>query len=90
MIGVWPHANDQGAWELGFQPASDLANSLKDKLVYIVAADPAGDDPSLAEALKSARAVIVQELFLTETAKLAQVVLPAQAYTERDGSFTSG
>jgi NADH-quinone oxidoreductase subunit G len=55
-----------------------------------VAADPAGDDPKLAEALKGAATVIVQELFLTETAKLADIVLPAQAYTERDGSFTSG
>ncbi len=90
LIGVWPHANDQGAWEMGFQPASDLVKTLKDKVVYIVAADPAGDDPNLAEALKGARAVIVQELFLTETAKLADVVLPAQAYIERDGSFTSG
>ena len=90
LIGVWPHANDQAAWELGFKPASDLASTLKDKLVYVVAADPAGDDPELAEALKSAKAVIVQELFLTETAKLADVVLPAQAYAERDGSFTSG
>jgi NADH-quinone oxidoreductase subunit G len=90
LIGVWPHANDQGAWELGFQPASDLVKTLKDKAVYIVAADPVGDDPKLAEALKGARSVIVQELFLTETAKLADVVLPAQAYTEREGSFTSG
>jgi NADH-quinone oxidoreductase subunit G len=89
LIGVWPHANDQGAWELGFQPATDLADTLKGKVVYIVAADPAGDDPQLVEALKSASAVIVQELFLTETAKLADIVLPAQAYTERDGSFTS-
>ena len=56
----------------------------------MVAADPVGDDPKLAEALKGAATVIVQELFLTETAKLADVVLPAQAYTERDGSFTSG
>ena len=90
LIGVWPHANDQGAWELGFQPAANLAETLKDKVVYVVAADPAGEDPSLAEALKGARSLIVQELFLTETAKLADVVLPAQAYTERDGSFTSG
>ncbi len=90
LIGVWPHANDQGAWELGFQPASDLANRLAGKIVYAVAADPAGDDPKLAEALKGAATVIVQELFLTETAKLADIVLPAQAYTERDGSFTSG
>ena len=90
LIGVWPHANDQGAWEMGFQPASELAKTLKDKAVFIVAADPAGDDPKLAGALKGAKTVIVQELFLTETAKLAQVVLPAQAYTERDGTFTSG
>jgi NADH-quinone oxidoreductase subunit G len=90
LIGVWPHANDQGAWELGFRSASDLVGTLKDKVVYIVAADPAGDDPRLAEALQGASSVIVQELFLTETARLADVVLPAQAYTERDGSFTSG
>ncbi len=31
----------------------------------------------------------MQELFLTETASLADVVLPAQPYTEREGSFTS-
>ena len=90
LIGVWPHANDQGAWELGFRPAPDLAGALKDKVVYVVAADPVGDDPSLAPALQAAKSVIVQELFLTETAKLADVLLPAQAYTERDGSFTSG
>jgi NADH-quinone oxidoreductase subunit G len=40
--------------------------------------------------LKEAKFIVVQELFLTDTARLADVVLPAQAYTERDGSFTSG
>jgi NADH-quinone oxidoreductase subunit G len=90
LIGVWPRANDQGAWELGFQPADDLAGLLKDKAVYVVAADPAGDDPQLEAALGGAKFVAVQELFLTETARLADVVLPAQAYTEREGSFTSG
>ncbi len=90
LIGVWPRANDQGAWELGFQPADNLARLLKGKTVYVVAADPAGDDPELEAALKGAKFVAVQDLFLTETAKLADVVLPAQAYTEREGSFTSG
>jgi NADH-quinone oxidoreductase subunit G len=90
LIGVWPRANDQGAWELGFQPADNLDELLKDKTVYIVAADPAGDDPTLKAALKGAKFVAVQELFLTETAKLADIILPAQAYTEREGSFTSG
>ncbi|MCX6634261.1 MAG: NADH-quinone oxidoreductase subunit NuoG, partial [Acidobacteria bacterium] len=90
LIGVWPRTNDQGAWELGFQPADNLGKLLKGKTVYVVAADPAGDDPKLEAALKGAKFVAVQELFLTETAKLADVVLPAQAYTEREGSFTSG
>ena len=34
--------------------------------------------------------VVVQDLFETESAKLADVVLPAQAYTEREGTFVSG
>jgi NADH-quinone oxidoreductase subunit G len=55
-----------------------------------LAADPVGDDPQMAAALKGARFVAVQELFLTETARLADVVLPVQAYTEREGSFTTG
>jgi NADH-quinone oxidoreductase subunit G len=90
LIGIWPRANDQGAWELGFKPVDNLVGLFKDKVVYIVAADPVGDDPKLGTALKEAKFVAVQELFLTETAKLADVVLPAQAYTEREGSYTSG
>jgi NADH-quinone oxidoreductase subunit G len=90
LIGVWQRPNDQGAWELGFRPEPNLAAALKGKTVYIAAADPAGDDPALARALKGARAVIVQDLFQTATAGLAEVVLPAQAYTERGGTYTSG
>lgn len=90
VIAVWPRANDEGAWELGFRPEPDLASALKGKTVYIAGADPAGDDPVLAEALKSAKAIIVQEILSTPTADLAQVVLAAQAYTEREGTFTSG
>jgi NADH-quinone oxidoreductase subunit G len=91
LIGVWSRANDQGAWDMGFRPLPDLEGALKGaRVLYIAAADPAGDDPALAEAVKSARTVIVQELFLTETAKLADVVLPAQSVAEREGTFTSG
>lgn len=90
LIGVWRRANDQGAWELGYRSVENLAQAVQGKVVYIAAADPAGDDPHLAEALQQAEAVIVQELFLTETAKLAEVVFPAQAFSERDGSYTSG
>lgn len=90
LVGVWQRANDQGAWEMGFRPQADLAKALKGKTVYVAAADPAGDDPALAKALEGAAFVIAQELFRTATVELADVVLPAQAYTERDGSFTSG
>ncbi|MGE5251292.1 MAG: NADH-quinone oxidoreductase subunit NuoG [Bacteroidota bacterium] len=90
LIGVWPRANDQGAWELGWRPEPDLAALLKEKTVYIAGADPAGDDPALAEALKAASFVIVQELLGTPTTAMADIVLPAQAYSEREGTYTSG
>ncbi len=91
LVGVWPKANLQGAFDMGFAPADDLAGLLAGAgVVYIAAADPAGDDPALAEALDRAEFVIVQELFLTETARQADLVLPVQSFIEREGSFTSG
>lgn len=90
LIGVWQRANDQGAFEVGFRPAADLEKALKGKAVYIVGADPVGDDPSLAKALKNAKFVAVQELRDTATTEIADVVFPAQAFTEREGTFVSG
>jgi NADH-quinone oxidoreductase subunit G len=90
LIGVWGRANDQGAWEIGFETSDDLAEDLKGAAVYVAGADPAGDDPALAKALKSAKFLVVQDISLTATAGLADVVLPAQAVTEREGTFTSG
>lgn len=90
LIGVWERANDQGAWELGFSVADDLAQALSGKTVYLVGVDPVHDDPKLAEALKSAAFVVVQDVMETATTDIANVVLPAQAFTEREGTFTSG
>jgi NADH-quinone oxidoreductase subunit G len=91
LIGVWPRANTQGAWDMGFQPVDDLEQLVRSqKSLYIVAADPAGDDPALVDAINSADFLVVQELFLTETAKLADVVLPAQSFIEREGTLTNG
>jgi NADH-quinone oxidoreductase subunit G len=93
LIGVWSRANDQGAWDVGLRPASDLRTALGDaKAIYIAAADPFGDDPSLVCTLREPLPafLVVQELYLTETACRADVVFPAQAYTEREGTFTSG
>ena len=91
LIGVWSRANDQGAWEMGLRPLPDLQAALQQfESIYIAGADPVGDDPSLTDTFKEARFVVVQDLFLTETAKLADVVLPTQPFTEREGTFTNG
>jgi NADH-quinone oxidoreductase subunit G len=90
LIGVWGRANDQGAWEMGFEVEEDLAKVLKGKSVYIVGADLVADDPKLAKALEGAEFVAVQDVMETATTEIANVVLPAQAFTEREGTMTSG
>ena len=91
LIGVWQRANDQGAWEVGFRPEENL-QAVFDKAdaVYIAGADPFGDGMLKIKNAKRKPFIVVQDLFETETAKIANVVLPAQACTERDGTFTSG
>ncbi len=91
LVAAWLRANDQGAWELGWRPSADLLDSLNQaKTLYIVAADPVGDDPAFLSVFGGDKFVIVQDLYLSQTARLADVVLPAQSWIERDGTFTSG
>ncbi|MBL0345355.1 molybdopterin-dependent oxidoreductase [Candidatus Villigracilis affinis] len=90
LVAVWERVNDQGAWEIGFRPEPDLEKALKGKVVYIAGADPVGDDPALAKALKGAKFVAVQDILETATNRSCRCGIPAQAYTEREGTFTSG
>ncbi len=88
LIAVWSRTNDQGAWDMGFRPLPDLKQAMASaKVLYVVAADPAGDNPNMAE---TGDFLVVQEMFLTDTAKLADVVLPVLAFTEREGTYTNG
>ncbi|MFZ6026370.1 MAG: NADH-quinone oxidoreductase subunit NuoG [Chloroflexota bacterium] len=93
LIGVWSRANEQGAWDMGLRPPANLHEALKTaRGIYLAGADPFGDIPALLATLHEPLPtfMVVQDLFLTESAKRADVVLPAQAYTEREGTFTSG
>ncbi len=59
------------------------------RAMLLMAADPVGDDPSARYAIQGLDFLIVQELFMTPTAELADVVLPATSWAERDGTFTA-
>jgi formate dehydrogenase alpha subunit len=62
------------------------------KMLYIMGENPLVSDPDLnhvKHALESTEFLIVQDIFLTETAQLADVVLPAAAFAEKDGTFTN-
>ena len=66
--------------------------SGKIKALYIMGKDVLTDFPDreLAQkALETVPSLIVQDLFLTETGKLASVFLPACSFIEKDGSFTN-
>jgi len=91
LVAVWPRANEQGAWELGIRPVSDMKDAVQQsKALYLAGVDLVGDNQTYADIVKEVNFVVVQELFLTDTAKLANVVLPVLAQTEREGSYTSG
>jgi NADH-quinone oxidoreductase subunit G len=90
LIGVWPNANTQGAWDMGLRPRDVDSLFAGATAAWIAAADPVGDGLLSADALRAAGFVVVQELFLTETAQAADVVLPAAAWAEREGSYTNG
>jgi formate dehydrogenase major subunit len=62
------------------------------KAMYIEGENPAMSDPDAhhaREALAKLEHLVVQDIFLTETAFHADVVLPASAFPEKDGTFTN-
>ena len=70
----------------------EQAKSGKVKGMYIVGENPVLGFPNSAlvrEALASLDFLVVQDIFLTDTAKLANVVLPAASFAEKDGTFTN-
>lgn len=63
------------------------------KAMWVMGEDMAQSDPNtnkVIKALESLELLVVQELFMTETAKLAHVVLPGASFLEKEGTFTNG
>src|SRR4030095_15135992 len=62
------------------------------KGMYVMGENPAMSDPDANHARESLAALdhlVVQDIFLTETAYLADVILPAGAFPEKTGTFTN-
>ncbi len=60
--------------------------------LYVMGENPMLSEPDLnhaREALTKLELLVVQDIFLTETAQLADVILPAAGFAEKDGTFTN-
>src|SRR4029077_20623999 len=93
-------ANLERVWcaEIPFEPGADFdaMMDLCDRgamgALYVVGSDPLMTYPDrqfVKRALGEANLLIVQDAFLTDTASLADVVLPAAGYGEESGTFTN-
>jgi formate dehydrogenase alpha subunit len=89
------------AWGVPDLPVSDgmtvnrmisKAHSGDLKALYVIGENPLAVDPDpdpIRQSLKNLALLIVQDIFLTETAKLADVVLPSSCFAEKNGTFTN-
>ncbi|MCK9200645.1 MAG: formate dehydrogenase subunit alpha [Gallionella sp.] len=91
----------ENAWGASLQsePGLRIPNMLEAALdgsfkgLYCQGEDPAQSDPNtqhVQAALAAMECVVVQDLFLNETAKYAHVFLPGASFLEKDGTFTNG
>ena len=70
----------------------DGALAGKVRALYVMGENPVISDPDTghtAKALNALELLIVQDIFLTETAELAHVVLPGTSFAEKVGTFTN-
>ena len=71
----------------------DAAIDGRLKALWLMGEDVVQTDPDsehVKEAMNSLEFLVVQELFMTETAKFANVILPAASFLEKSGTFTNG
>lgn len=81
--------------EIGYKIPEMFDAALEGKLkaLWIIGEDVVQTDPNsqkVARALGSTDLLVVQELFMTKTAELADVILPGASFLEKSGTFTNG
>ena len=89
--GLWGHALDDRPG-LTVVEIVDAIHAGKVRGMYIMGENPAMSDPNVhhaRQALARLEHLVVQDLFLTETAMHADVILPASAWPEKDGTVTN-
>jgi len=90
----------EAAWDTSLDPnpgltvveITDAVHQGKIKGLYVMGENPAMSDPNVSHAragLTKLEHLVVQDIFLTETACFADVVLPASAWPEKDGTVTN-
>ena len=98
--GESPRARFENAWGTALDPQKGLTvveimravHAGEIRGMYIMGENPAMSDPDVRharEALAELDHLVVQDIFLTETAFHADVVLPASAWPEKDGTVTN-
>lgn len=94
------HSKFEQAWNvslptwIGAKATECFPEMIKGNIraLYLFGEDPVRTDPDtthVIKALKSLDFLVVSDLFLTETARYAHVVLPGRSYAEKEGTFTN-
>jgi formate dehydrogenase major subunit len=100
VVSQAARAKFQDAWgcELPAEPGRtvpEMLRAIEDgeiRAMYILGENPVVSDPDsnhTRHVLESLEFLVVQDIFLTETAQLADVVLPGASFAEKDGTFTN-
>jgi len=101
ILALQEKNNSQGALDVGFVPGNGGLDAQKIldgcatgsiKTLFIAGENPVVSYPAqdkVTKALEAVEFLAVADLFLTETAQLADLVLPVCSYAEKEGTFTS-
>ncbi|WP_299964813.1 formate dehydrogenase subunit alpha [uncultured Roseobacter sp.] len=89
---VWGTADFSNERGLTVTEIMDAVHEGKIKGMYVLGENPAMSDPDVEharDALAKLDHLVVQDIFLTETANFADVILPASAFAEKSGTVTN-